>query len=179
MIWNPFKKKEMKRYIVYITTQYYWNLYHIGQPYSCPPETDLATWECQKRILELAEKYQNHKFIIKLYTTHTDKEPLKSYVRDHNIKNVQLIAAEKTVVDVLGNAEIVIIDTVLTTILQVFAATDARVYVYAGLYKMNREPLEILRRRAWVYEDLDDWIAGVESYLCTHDPSVGVKKCVL
>jgi hypothetical protein len=170
MIWNPFKKKDPKKYIVYITTQYYHNIYHVGHPYACPPKTDLATWECQKSILKLAEKYPNWDFIIKLYTSHTDKEPLKSYVRDHNIKNVQLIADEKTVADLLENAEIVIIDTVLTTILQVFAATDARVYVYAGLYKMLPEPLEILRRSAWVYEDMSDWIAGIESYLFVYQP---------
>lgn len=169
MIWNPFKKKDQKKYIVYITTQYYRNLYHVDHPYRCPPETDLATWECQKRILDLAKEYPNHNFIVKLYTSHTDKEPLKSYVRDKNIGNVTLIADEKTVADLLDIAEIFILDTVLTTVNQVLIM-DKRTYIYAGLYKMLPEALEDLREKAFVYENLNDWVDGIESYLFVYQP---------
>jgi hypothetical protein len=145
------------------------NLYHLCNPYTSIGWDD-RIWECQKRILDLAQAFPQHSFIIKLYTSHTDKEPLKSYIEDKKIMNVQLIADEKTVADLMEIAEIFIIDTVLTTILQILKA-DLRTYVYAGLYKMTKDSLKELRRQAFVYEDIDDWIDGVRVYLYTHHPN--------
>jgi hypothetical protein len=146
------------------------NLYHLCNPYT-EIGWDDRIWECQKRILDLSQSFPQHSFIFKLYTIHTDKEPLKSYIEDKKITNVELIASEKTVADLMDIAEIFIIDVVLTTILQILIA-DLRTYVYAGLYRMTKDSLKELRRHAFVYEDIDDWVEGIRVYLYTHPPVV-------
>jgi hypothetical protein len=152
-----------KRKILYITTNYYGNFYYISSP-AVPLAYDMSLWFVQMQIINCAKNHPSQEFIIKLHPTHRDGEPLKSYIRDLEIKNIGLISREATISELIEEADLIIFDIVSTSILQVLK-TDIPVIVYHGTAPIDKEPLALLKRRACVYENSTDFIAAIDRYL--------------
>ena len=124
-------RKRTEKSIVYVTTHYLKNIYFLSQRYD-PAEWDQRLWKIQKQILDTAKENPEKKFIIKLHSTHEDKEPLSSYKKDHGIKNVEIITSEKTIQELADCADAVIFDLISTGILQVLTS-NLPVFVYTRL----------------------------------------------
>ena len=162
---NKSRANQEHNKIVYITTDYHRNLYIISYPFN-PFFLDEHLWNIQKRIMEMAKNNPDRDFVIKLHPAHTDKEPLKSYVRDHNINNITLITSEKTLPELLDSADFVIIDHIATGILQVLTL-KVPVFAYTGLYTLDLDAELMLKKCAYVSDNLDDLFENVEKYILT------------
>jgi hypothetical protein len=164
---------EKRKNIVYITTHYANNLFHISSPFN-PLAVDDRLWVVQKRILDFANSFPDINFIVKLHPTHYDKEPLKSYVNDKNIKNIQIISSEKSILDIMHLTDIIITDHITTSILQILTS-DIPVFVYNGISRVEDEALASLKKRTYVYDDVEIMITDLVRYIpdrTTLDPSV-------
>ncbi|MDD1729108.1 MAG: hypothetical protein LUQ50_08560 [Methanospirillum sp.] len=156
---------ETKNPVVYITTEYLRNGYMISQPFD-PVSRDEQIWGIQKQIINLAKRNPETEFIIKLHPKHKDKEPLKSYLFDHEIHNVKLITSEMTVRELTDGAGVVVFDLISTGILQVLT-TDLPVFVYSGLHQIDEQTIIRLKKRASVNGRSEEIIGDLEKYICT------------
>jgi hypothetical protein len=151
--------------IVYITTDYHRNLYTIFHPFN-PLFLDEHLWIIQKRILLMAKNNPDLDFVIKLHPNHSDKEPLKSYAHDHDIHNVTIITSEKTIPELLDIAEFIIIDHITTGILQVLSM-QVPTFVYTGLFPLDTDARTMLKKCAYVSDNLDDLFENAQQYILT------------
>lgn len=156
------EKKEQK-YVVFITSAYLQNIYPISLHYDLPIGNE-HIWILQKQIMDLAKKNPDTEFIIKLHPTHKNKEPLVSYITEHEIKNIKIITSEMTIQDLIYVTDMMIFDVISTGILQVLTS-DLPIFVYSGLHPLDSEPINELKKRAYVYDNIEEFIANIEKYL--------------
>jgi len=155
--------KHVNKPVVYISTSYLGNIYIMSQPYD-PVDWDEHLWNIQKQVINLAKKNPDKEFIIKLHPVHKNKEPLLSYITDRGIKNVKIISSEMTIRELTDIADIMIFDLISTGILQVLTS-ELPVFVYTGLNSLDSDPLNELKKRAYVYDNIQEFIANIENYL--------------
>ena len=151
--------------IVFISTNYLPNNYFVSQP------CDLSVWNeqiwlLQKQFMDLAITHPEKRFIIKLHPFHKDQEPLKSYVEDKGIANLQIITSETGIRDLIDTADFIIFDLISTGILQVLTS-DLPVFVYSGLHTIDPEPVRLLKKRAYVYDESSELIRKIDGYIRT------------
>jgi hypothetical protein len=155
--------KQANKPVVYISTSFLRNIYIMSQPYD-PVDWDEHLWDIQKQIINLAKKNPDKEFIIKLHPVHKNKEPLLSYMTDRGIKNVKIISSEMTIRELTDIADIMIFDLISTGILQVLTS-DLPIFVYTGLHSLDSDPLNELKKRAYVYDNIKEIIANIDEYL--------------
>jgi hypothetical protein len=114
--------------------------------------------------MDLAAAFPKNEFIIKLHSTHTDKVPLKVYKNDHHITNLQILSSEKSLMELTDIADFVIIDHITTGILQILT-NDIPVFVYNGLSLADNETIVSLKKRAYVYHDIETLITDLGKYI--------------
>ena len=151
------------RPIVYITTHYLKNLYMVSQP-SDPSLWIEHLWVIQKQFMDLAKKYPEKKFIIKLHPSHKEKEPLISYAKDKDIENLQIITSEMTVRELTDIADIIIIDLISTGILQVLTS-HLPIFVYTGLHEIDEDTILQLKKRAYVYQSYRQLFYALDEFI--------------
>jgi hypothetical protein len=155
--------KQAKKPVVYISTSFLRNIYIMSQPYD-PVDWDEHLWDTQKQIINLAKKNPDKEFIIKLHPVHKNKEPLLSYITDRGIKNVKIISSEMTIRELTDIADIMIFDLLSTGILQVLTS-NLPIFVYTGLHSLDSDPLNELKKRAYVYDNIEEIIVNINEYL--------------
>ena len=139
--------------VLFITEKFWFNLYYNSTPFDSTIVSD-QLWQIQKRMIDLAHDNENIPFIFKLHPADHESEPVRSYVADNKIKNIRLVVQEPTVKELLPGAGLIVIDFVATSILEVLL-TEKPVFVYVGIYEIDTDTLQKLRKRAFVYENLD------------------------
>jgi len=154
--------KQANKPVVYISTAYQGNNYLVSVPYD-PVDWDEHLWTIQKKVLNLAKIYPSKEFILRLQVP-KNKKPLLSYVTDHGIKNVKIIVSERTVRELTDIADVVIFDLVSTGILQVLTS-DLPVFVYTGLHEIDEETVIRLKKRAYVYDNIEEFSTKINEYL--------------
>jgi hypothetical protein len=155
-------KQNATRPIVYVSAGYLQN--HYVKPLD-PADWNEHVWSIQKKILDLARKYPEKTFVIKLYPE-SDLEPLISYTSDHQITNLKIITSEMTIRELTNIADFVIFDLISTGILQVLTS-NLPVFVYTELLARNPETILELKKRTYVFEKISEFINGIEEYIQT------------
>lgn len=151
--------------IIYITERFLNNFYYISTSYDATSIND-TFWCAQKKFLQVAKQKSSLHFIFKLHPSDLLGEPIRSYIKDNQINNVRLVVRESSVNALVRIARIIVIDFIATTVLEALL-TNKPVFIYSGLYNIDEYPLKLLKKRAFVYENLDDLIRGVEEFLGT------------
>jgi hypothetical protein len=149
--------------VLYITTAYLQNIFHISQPFDAIG-WDEHLWQVQKRVIDLAGRFPDREFIIKLHPTHRSGEPLGSYILDSDISNIRCISNEAKLEDLLPRSSIILFDLVSTGILQALL-TVKPIFLYSGLYQLDETASTLLQKRAVVSANLDEFVGTVAEYL--------------
>jgi hypothetical protein len=156
-------KRDIRLNVVYISTVYHNNMYYY--PFRTHGgDFDESLWNFQRKMLDLAKHHTNCDFTIKLYPSHITKEPLQSYSTDHSCNNVKLIVQEKTVAELLGEADILVFDIVTTAILQALT-TEKEIFVFTGIYQPEKDAMRLLKKRAHAFADAEVCIQTLSNYL--------------
>jgi len=149
--------------VLYVTTHYYRNLYYISQ-YKDPAGYVEHLWEVQKRVIDLAGRFPDREFIIKLHPVDRSGEPLGSYILDSGRTNIRCSTAEETLEDLMPRSSLILFDLVSTGILQALL-TEKPVFLYSALSPLDETASSLLQERAVVSGDLDEFIGTVAEYL--------------
>ncbi len=161
----PSKKKRSnaRLNVVYISTVYHNNMFYY--PFRTNGgDFDESLWNFQRRMLDLAKHFPDCDFTIKLYPSHISKEPLQSYSIDHECTNVKLVVREKTVAELIGEANILVFDIITTAILQALT-TEKEIFVFTGIYQPDNDALDLLKKRAHAFADGEECIRALIKYL--------------
>ncbi|MCX6227016.1 MAG: hypothetical protein NTV01_20085, partial [Bacteroidia bacterium] len=152
-----------KNRILFVTTSYMDNglvvFTHLNQK-----SWDEHVWSIQKGILKLSLTFPDYEFTIKLHPSHISQQPLQMYKDDHDIQNVKFIVNEKSLSELIGESDIIIFDLISTGILESLTTTKD-LFVYSGLTPIDEYPLNLLKKRAYVTDDLDDFTKQLNLYL--------------
>jgi hypothetical protein len=166
------RKTSAKIRVLYISTVYHTNLFY--HPFRTNGgDFDESLWTFQKGMLDLASSHPECEFTVKLYPSHRSREPLLSYITDHAITNVKLVVTENTVIELLDEADVVVLDMVTTAILQVLR-TRNEVFVYTGIYAPDFAAYSSLTKRAHTYRQDIDCIQAIGNFLNGRPPEDSV-----
>lgn len=151
-----------KKIVLYITSNLYQNNPYIS---TYPPFSDNLFWETQKAIIDILGKHNEYSIIMKLHPSSFYKDPeICSYVNDKPFKNFQFIKTEKSTIELLSLADIIVGDFPSTTLLQSLTTTKP-VFVYMGHLCFDRKAYQLLENRAVCHEKLEDFVSELDDYL--------------
>ena len=149
--------------VLYVTTAYLQNIFIISQP-SDAIGWDEHLWEVQKRVIDLAGRFPDREFIVKLHPSPMSREPLGSYILDSGNSNIRCITNEAKLEDLIPRSSIILFDLVSTGILQALL-TEKPVFLYSALSQLDETASTLLKKRAVVSASLDEFIASVADYI--------------
>jgi hypothetical protein len=156
------KWKNRSKLILYPTNFYYQNDLH-NRFY--PTFSDNLQWDIQKALVNVFAKYFDYKTIVKYHPSHDYRDPpLEKYSEKKGFINIRFIKNEYTFAELIQCADIIVLDYPTTTLLQSLT-TDKPVFVYTGQLKIDKDALELLKKRAYCFDILENLKASLDSYL--------------
>lgn len=157
---SPIKKKFS---ILYVTTIYLNNRSYISDRLDqC--NYDETLWCNQKNILDFAQKNSLLKFVIKLHPSQKKESLMHQYASYLGIQNVTFVIGEKTIPQLVEDASIIIFNINSTGLLQTLTSKKP-VFVFTGLENHDTHTLNLLKKRAFVYDTHNALIQGIEEFL--------------
>lgn len=162
-IFNTNKNLPDSRSILYITEKFEFNLYYNSTTFDSAEICD-HFWEVHKKVLSFAGNHLIVPFIFKFHPADTEGEPVRSYARTHNLNNVKFVVQEKTIQELIPEAQVIIIDFVSTGVLEGIIS-DKPVFVYTGMYSIDIHPLTLLKKRAFLYDNFSILLDDLEKFL--------------
>lgn len=151
-----------KKVVLYITSSGYQNNFYISY---YPPFSDNLFWQTQKAIIDTLGNHNEYSVIMKLHPSPIYKESdFQSYVIEKGFKNFQFIKNEKSIVELLSLADVIVIDLPSTTLLQALT-TNKPLFVYMGHIQFDTKAYKLLANRAVCYEKLEDFLYELDVYL--------------
>jgi hypothetical protein len=162
------RKNERTR-ILYITEYWGTNIYYVSTHFD-PVTINAHLWSFQRAMLDFAKRHPERDFIVKLHPADNSGEPVRSYVKDQSLCNVTIITNECTAVELMEKSDVIIIDFIATSLLQALVL-EKPVFVYSGMFKIDRAPLDLIRKRAYASEKIDELLTLLHGFL-TKDPKI-------
>lgn len=151
-----------RKVILYIVSASSQNCLYIS---TFPFSSDNLYWDTQIAIINILGKHKDFNVIIKQHPNETFKDiPIRSYVKDKGFENFTFIRNEKSVVELISIADIIIIDIPCTTPLQAMT-TSKPMFVYLGHLYYDEEACDLLGRRAMYSKDISNFIDMLAKYL--------------
>lgn len=155
-------KQSSKKVILYITSVILQNYLNIN---TYPPFEDNHFWNTQKTIINILGKYTDYNIIVKQHPSNKIKDtPVRSYVEDKGFNNFTFIKREHSVVELVSNVDLIVIDYPFTTLLQSLM-TSKPVFVYLGHIYYDDDACSLLGKRAIYSKDLMSFNDKLDEYL--------------
>lgn len=160
----PKENSELKgrKTVLYITNSYWQNSLYAS---FFPVFSDNLFWRTQKAIVAILRKYDKYSIIMKLHPSLLYMDPdIQSFTMDRGIKNFHIVKNEKSTVELLSHADIVVIDLPSTTLLQALTTTKP-IFIYMGHMLFDKKAYQLLEKRAVCSEKIEDFIFELDDYL--------------
>jgi hypothetical protein len=157
--------KADKQTVLYITSHLNQNKTYIS---ANPPHSDNLFWLTQKAIIDLLGKHDSYDIIIKLHPSLEYREPILRYLRDSDFQNIRTVKTETPLRELLKSSDIIILDLPTTTLAQSLT-TKKPVFVLTKHLFFNEEAMDILKKRAYCFDDLNEFIKKTHDFLSERD----------
>lgn len=153
--------------ILYVTTQFMNNSQYISDRFDqCTYDERL--WLTQKKVLGFASKKAQIKFLVKLHPTQKKGSLIQEYAVNLGAKNITFVNNERTIPQLVDDADIVIFDINSTGLLQSLVA-EKPIFVFSGLDNHDHKSLTLLKKRAFVFDTPQSLIQGIEEFLISDE----------
>lgn len=151
-----------KKNVLYITNSYWQNSLYVS---FYPVFSDNHFWRTQKTIVDTLGKFNEYSIIMKLHPSLIYMDPdIQSYAMNKGFKNFKIVKNEISTVELLLQADIIVIDLPSTTLLQALT-TKKPVFIHMGHMRFDRAAYQQLENRAICSEKLEDFILKLDDYL--------------
>ena len=152
-----------KKRLLYATSNYMENHWYCG---FTPPYSDRLVFRDQSIIISclrmLAESHAAE-VVVKLHPSYEYQEP--PWVSElRAVRNIRIVKDQESLTDLLRQSEVAILDFPSTTLLQSLAA-GLPVFVLTSHLRYPRETQAMLSKRAFVAEDAQSLIGGLQKFL--------------
>jgi hypothetical protein len=146
------EKKTKDTYsILYVTTNYYRNSFYINSPSILQ---DIRYWESQKKILDVLGK-TNLPTAFKLHPVQNEIAHFHQYVESQGYGNIDIIHNQRSFLDLLVRADIVVLDYPTTTLLHAIASGKI-VFVLLNQAILSEHAKKLLEKRVFCADNTDD-----------------------
>jgi hypothetical protein len=145
--------------ILYVTTGYYSNRLYVSYE---EPFHDNLLWETQKAIIDALGNRGDT--VLKLNPGATCVEHFHEFIGARGYDRIQVIPGERTLPELLGEADTVIIDFPHTSLLQAIAAGKT-IFVLTRHTLLSEEAMALLRKRAYCTGDLREFTGMIQAHL--------------
>jgi hypothetical protein len=147
--------------ILYVTTWYYYNSMYVN----CFPLHDNILWAYQKKIIKVLGE-STLPVMFKLGTDPNRKSFILNYLQKNyfSTSNISVIQNEKTFLELLDDANIVICDFPSTPLIEAIAAHKT-VFVLLESSHLRKEALDPLKKRVYWSDDIDEFVRLIHDYL--------------
>jgi len=151
-----------KKVVLYETTNYYQNSLYLSIP---PPFSDNHFWHTQRMILDTLAKHHDYTAVVKLHPNPMYRAPsLRACAETNKFKNCRFFRDEYTFAELLSVADALVVDFPTTTLLEALT-TSKPVFVYTEHIHINPKARELLERRAFCYQELENFVDALDKYL--------------
>jgi hypothetical protein len=139
-----------RRIVIYVLTTILGNQRYI----SYHGWSDSEYFRITKHIMSLFTAYHDIQLVLKVHPNEAHpRSPLVEYVQDQGLRNCKIVGAYPF--DQMVNlADMFIMDVSTTALLQMMT-TDTPIYIFNNLFRWEPEALEALRKRVYLFDDLD------------------------
>ena len=148
-----------KHKILYVTSQFYYNHYYIN----LYPTPDNTLWHYQKTILNLLGNL-HIPVIFKLMPQEYETPLFSEYITKKGFNNITLIHYERSFLDLLNDADIVICDYPSTPVIEAIAARKI-IFVLLDSPFLSKEALELLKKRVYWSDNIEEFVKIIFNYL--------------
>ena len=153
-----------QKVVLYVTSIFYHNTYYVSSP---PPQSDISLWRTQQEIVESLANHTNFQIVVKLLPDLARQTPLlKSHILEKGFQNIQVLVDECSFTDLLPIADLIVMDYPSTALLKALT-TSKPIFVYEKLIQISPSNVNLLKRRAFCYEELAELINDLEQFLTT------------
>jgi hypothetical protein len=129
-----------------------------------PPRSDSLLWRVQRAIIDVLGKHEKWKAIIKLKPGGGRDPPARQYVEEMGFKNCIIIREECNFTDLLPTADVIILNSPSTTLLQSLLVSRP-IFLYYGHVNIDRDALKLLKKRVLCYKDYRLLIRELSAFL--------------
>jgi len=156
---------QSRRAIIYVMT----NLTGDRRYFSYHTYPDIWYWRLQREIIQVCTEFVNIHLIVKLYPPHPVKNPLGKWIRQKSFSNCEMVQ-DKPFIDMLGQADLFIIDYPSTMLLQALT-TDKPIIAFAERRSLRLDPsaARLLRKRVIFSETKEEFLRDIVTVLSQLD----------
>lgn len=145
--------------ILYVTTFYAYNSMYVN----CSLLLDNILWSYQKNIIKVLGD-STLPVIFKLYADPNGTPFIFDYLQKNHFSNISVIQNEKTFIDLLDDANIVICDYPGTPLIEAIAAHKT-VFILLASPDLRKEALDPLKKRVYWSTTIEDFTLMISDYL--------------
>ncbi|PKL70344.1 MAG: hypothetical protein CVV30_03015 [Methanomicrobiales archaeon HGW-Methanomicrobiales-1] len=145
--------------ILYVTAQFYYSNLNVNN-YPIPDNTQ---WHYQKTILNLLGNSQVPT-IFKLMPQEYETPLFSEYINENGFTNISLIHFERSFVELLNEADIVICDYPSTPVIEAIAAHKT-IFVLLASPHLRTEALTLLKKRVYWSDDVEEFVKLISDYM--------------
>ena len=146
--------------ILYVTTNYFNNSLYVGYSHKVQDNT---LWITQKKIIDVLGSCSD-KTVFKVHPGNFQNKHFYEYIIGKDFNHITIIKDGGSVSSLARISEIIIIDFPTTSMLQAIA-TKKKVFVLLKHLILTNKAKELLMKRAYCADDLDEFIEMVNCYL--------------
>lgn len=159
-------RSESRPKVVYPLASYIKNFIH----YSNSRLALTEYFEVNRRILSVLGRFPQVEVIVRPHPAWQFKanfSPLRNWIMRQGWQHIR-IEADGSTTAAMQTAHLIVIDSPSTVLLQA-AATDSKILVFNGIFKMTEAGLAALKKRAIYSDDLNSFLALLENTLLRRD----------
>jgi len=144
---------EKKKIVIYVLT----GLWNRGQYFCHNQPSDSSYYRINRKIVSVFESFDNIQLVVKGQrpSETNSQSPVEDYIRDSGKTNWKVIN-DYPFARLVGLADAFVIDAPATTLLQAMV-TDTPIYIFNNSFLWEPGVLEVLQKRAYVYNDLNEF----------------------
>lgn len=126
--------------------------------------SDNHLWRAQRAILDVLGKHDEYTVVVKLKPSGNRDPPVREYAKENKFKNCQFIRGECTFTDLLPIADLVVLNSPSTTLLEALI-TSKPIFLYTRGYRLDARAKKLLERRVFYYQDSKSMANALDKYL--------------
>jgi len=149
-----------KSRILFGTTCYYGNNLFFGYEHKID---DISLWHTQREIITFLAT-TNHLVFLKLHPGEMEDQHIKDFINLNKFNNITVYKREHSFCDLLGEADIIILDSPSTMLLEAIAMHKT-IFVLLNFIKISEPAKELLKKRVYCIEDVNELKVLLKKFL--------------
>lgn len=157
------KLKKDKKIVVFVMSSLLRSISYIDHLFY----TDHECFNVQKKIIDVFAKHDDYQYILKVFPLYKENDPIVSYAKDKNKENFKIIW-DIPFKQLIPCADLFVMDSASTPLLEALTI-NKKIMVYNLFGSMYPDAVEVLKKRAYYSENIDEYLSELDKELAKGD----------